>query len=235
MNGRGFAILEVLIATIILVAGLLAVMSFLSSALRVAAEAQTRAVATALAESRLQELQGYLQVAGSAVSSAGNGCDDPLIDVASSAIFSRCWWVDDSRALLPSFDPQSSCTEGDGMDERACWISATVDVSWVDRQGDLQNVTLLSILNVLAPQRGALELMALMTREQQPMLLPEWLFATEVVEELSPDEAADTDHGGAVGAMPELPGDGLFPPAMCPSWLDLDDQLPPVVEFPYEC
>lgn len=222
-GSRGFAILEALIATVLVVAGLLAVISFLNSATRVAADARTRTVATAFAEAGLQTLQGYLEVTDGALDSAANGCDE-MANEAVHAVFNRCWWVDDSRAVLPITDPASSCTDGGYGDEPICWVSVRVEVSWLDRQAELQQVTLTSMLNASPPERGGLDLMRLVTHVEQPGSLPQWLVAAAAVEAEGGEGATDLVDESPGDGEPSVPVGGEPPPVTCLPWWGLEGE-----------
>lgn len=229
----GFTILEALIATVVLVTGLLTVMSFLNSALQVAAEAQTRTVATVLAESKLHTLHSYLQVMDTGLSSTLAECDEPA--TAGVATFSRCWWVDDSRAVLPIEEPESSCTEGSYGTEAACWVSVRVEVVWTDRQAHPQHVMLTSMINVLTPERGALDLMTWVTHAQLPGPSLQWVAAGEFVEEGGTEGLGEPDDDTVADGVPDLPVDNSPQPITCPPWWELEGELPPNLEVEDEC
>lgn len=218
----GFAVLEALIAFVILAVGLLTLLNFFAASLQTTADAKTRAVATALAETRLQEIQGYLDVADERVSSAGNGCDEPAALWSLYGDFIRCWWIDDARVVLDPEDPNYSCVDGSEGGSSACWIAVTVDVSWTDRQAQSQQIEVMSIINVRAPEGGARDFMTLATLQHGEV--PQWSNAPvgsgsgeqpeALIEDWSnpyphPDEADDSyikSPGGAPpGGAPCLP------------------------------
>lgn len=213
----GFAILEALIATVLLVAGLFAVLSFLNSATRVAADARIRTVATTLAEAGLQALQGYPEITDSVPGSGGNDCEDIASETV-NAVFTRCWWVDDSRAVLPVTDPASSCTDGGYGAEPVCWVSVRVEVSWLDGAAGQQQVSLTSMLNAVPPERSGLDLMRLVTAVEQPGSSPQWLLASAVVEEDPDDDSPDLAEAGAGDDLPAAPDDDGSPTAACLPW-----------------
>lgn len=235
----GFTILEALIATVVLVTGLLTVLGFLSTALQLASEAQTRTVATVLAESKLHTLHSYLPVMDTAPGSSSVAeCDEPTS--AAAVAFSRCWWVDDSRASLPPEDPESSCVEDSYGTGAACWVSVRVEVAWTDRQANPQQVVLTSMTNILAPERNALDLMAWVTYAQQPAVSPQWLLAAEVVAESGSEHLTDPDEDmGGDGTPGATPGDNPSQPNTCSPWWELegglDGELPPSPEVENGC
>lgn len=230
-NSAGFAVLEALIAFVVLAAGLLALLSFFGTSQQAFADAKMRAAATSLAEARLQEIQGYLATSDPRVSSTGNGCDEPAPTLSLYGEFTRCWWVDDAKMALAPSDPDYSCALGSAADDFACWIAVVVDVSWVDRQANPQRVEVVSTINVRAPARGARDFLSLAMAFQNAGEPPQWLAGTEegasaggypepvVVEGWPHEGQMPGDH------FPDTPGGNLcWPPQMTP-----DDATPGVI------
>ena len=127
----GFALVETLIAFIVMAVGLLALLSFHSESQRNISESKSQAEAVAIAEAKLQELESYLSTSADNRLDAGTSIDTYSGEVTS---FNRSWQVE-------------NLATGDGK-------RATVTVTWTDRNGSPQSVILSSEIFFGEPTQG---------------------------------------------------------------------------------
>jgi len=120
-RNMGFALIETLISFVVLAVGLLALLSFHGESQRNISEAKTQAEAVAIAEEKLQELESFLSAADTRLNDGTT--TDQVTGVLAN--FSRSWAV--------STDATNDSQK-----------TATVTVTWDDREGTQQSVVLSS-------------------------------------------------------------------------------------------
>ena len=127
---RGIGLIEAMISFSILAIGLLALLSFYASTQTSTAEAKAQAEAVAFAEDKLQELESFLTGSDARLD------DGTLTDTVTGAAttFTRSWTV------ASGADPSLK--------------TATVTVTWADRDGNNQNVVLSSEIFYREPTEG---------------------------------------------------------------------------------
>jgi prepilin-type N-terminal cleavage/methylation domain-containing protein len=121
-NKTGFTLIEVLIATLVIVFGMLAMGTFLGSQVNKNSKNERKTYATVLAQGKIEELRNQALVTG--VSSADDGNDTTT---TTAGPFTRTWTIDDTTHPL--------------LDE------ITVEVVWAKAEGtgagaDVSKVTL---------------------------------------------------------------------------------------------
>ncbi len=89
-NQAGFTLIEVLIATVVIVFGLLAMGTFLGGQVNKNSKNERQTYATVLAQGKIEELRNTALVTG--VSSADNGTDTTT---TIAGPFTRTWTIDD--------------------------------------------------------------------------------------------------------------------------------------------
>lgn len=161
--GRGFSLIEVMIAVVILSFGLLALAAFQGTLMRAGAEAKARATATALAQQIIEEGRSFAHVSKPTVTYAGATYVDSLVGFAGKTISSGGvnYTVDRTvtrysptgAPIVAAFDPATPEFK-----------LVTVDVSWTGSDGDTKTVTLDDTVAAIAPAdsmnvvRGPLDL-----------------------------------------------------------------------------
>jgi len=134
---QGFTILEALIAFVVFSLGSLAIITFLARSLELNADGETRTEALHLANEKIEEYRAFVTKAE--VQAYTSGADGSTI-TGNSAIFTRSWTVSNavgnSNAIL-----------------------LTVTVSWTDRDGVTQTVSLASSIAKVEPKRAGKYLM----------------------------------------------------------------------------
>jgi|GEM_PF-1625788 len=146
-RAAGFSLIEVLISFVVLAVGLLALLSFHGTSQKNIADAKIQAEAVALAEGKLQELESFL-----------TDTDDRLsIDTTTESVtggladYTLTWTVDDHA------DPDLTSIR-----------VAQVDVSWTDRDGIAQQVSLVSDIHFINPVAGIEEFLKLAVAVKEP-------------------------------------------------------------------
>jgi type IV pilus modification protein PilV len=139
-SGRGFSLIEALIALLVVSFGMLAIASFQLTLNRNGDLAKQRSEATRLAQQKMEQLRAYARVdTHTGTPHIFNYTDDVVSSAAAEVIsantnaqFSRTWVV----------TPNATDTEK--------WINVMVD--WTDRVGAPQRVQLFSVISKYDPQ-----------------------------------------------------------------------------------
>lgn len=133
---RGFTLIEALIALVVLSVGMLALTGLHVGLARHADLARQRTEATQLAQSKLEELRGFEQIAAAPgrLSYAALAGGEDLPAIASNTRFERRWQVSG---------------DGDATERRL-----EVRVEWTDRSGDAAGVQLLTLVARSDPADG---------------------------------------------------------------------------------
>ncbi len=146
VSGKGFTLIEVMIAMVILLVGMLGVMGMQYYAISGNTSSREMRVATSLSQEMIEQLTGtpFLLLA--------NGNDVPVLGgaIAGGVAFTRAWWV------VPNCASIAAGAAGCGAGAPACLVipGATVVQStairartcWTDRQGTAHAVTLDSLM-----------------------------------------------------------------------------------------
>jgi Tfp pilus assembly protein PilV len=119
-HARGFALIEALIALLILSGGLIALSHLQIRMLKASGETQAQTTAVHLAEHKLEELRGL------AFEELRSGSDQPLAQPGHSAHFSRRWTI------------------GQGGTETLRTVAVTT--TWEDAEGVARSVTLSTLI-----------------------------------------------------------------------------------------
>jgi Tfp pilus assembly protein PilV len=136
-RGRGFALIDALIALVITSVGLLALAAAQTKLAQNVDESRQRGEATRLAEQRLEQLRSFTRIASSPGMLAWNDLSNGSDTVSGNVVFNRNWAFGGTIA-----DPMRRVSVG---------------VDWTDRAGIPQNVTLSSVISRTDPaDSGAL-------------------------------------------------------------------------------
>lgn len=171
---EGFALIEALIALVVVAVGLLALAQFHGAALLSSADAKARTQATNLAQAKLDELKSFYSLvafdeladSSSAETAATTGTDLAVEDMDWVESFSRTWTVtgeyvaayecngvETACSSPPCACPDAACTyTADPPTTENCHqkrIQTTV--SWTDARGVLQTLNLESIIEGYDP------------------------------------------------------------------------------------
>jgi type IV pilus modification protein PilV len=174
-KSRGFSLLEVLVAVVILSVGLLALASLQLSMIRASAGTKTQSLATSLAKERLEAMRSFTNLTGyrNLTSAASPGTTEPtLTDVNGSqggVDFTRRYLVEryvyNKAAATPGF-----VTVGNTLTDAALtalkdathdyvlgkdFKRVLVTVSWTDATGVSQQVQMEDIIDGLDPAEAA--------------------------------------------------------------------------------
>lgn len=145
-RSRGFSLIEALVALVVTAFGMIALAGF-QSTLAVASEnAKHRAEALRLAQLKMEDLRSFEQIdTGTGkvsytadVVSGGPETIDSASGYTTSNAYTRQWWVTRSDGV----------TAATGTDPRK-WIH--VKVTWTDRQGRVQDVSVRSVISRAQP------------------------------------------------------------------------------------
>ena len=129
----GFTLIEALIAMLVLAFGLLAVAGLQTTLAHNSDVAKQRTEATRLAQAKIEDLRGYQQLpAASGIPAyADIATDNDAPATTTNTSYARSWTVTDDTALTQKL--------------------LRVNVDWVDRQGQSQNVLLSSVISKSDP------------------------------------------------------------------------------------
>ncbi len=147
----GFTLIEVMMALVIAVVGILAMVQLSSTFLQTTSESDQRAVATTLAERTLENLRGFDTLSGGASSFTDIATASAAVTVSSgiaSYNFVVDWDVTDFAASGAGF---SSAATGSPTET---YKDITVTVSWTEPQAG--SISLSTIIGGIDPQASAL-------------------------------------------------------------------------------
>lgn len=171
---KGFSLLEVLIAVVIMSVGLLALATLQIGIVRSSAEAKTQTIALNLALEKLEDLTSYRavnKVANTCANDTSNDsyqCIDTGYDTvadslgvftasASGGSFTRTWTVSRFIGLTGSFTADGNNTaDASTSTPRNEFKAILVDVSWTDAAGNTQHINVKDAVGTVNPGDAAL-------------------------------------------------------------------------------
>jgi prepilin-type N-terminal cleavage/methylation domain-containing protein len=155
-NNRGFTLIEVMVAVIILAVGLLGLAKFQGELVRSAAATKDRTAALALAEKKIEDLRAFSQ---KALPVDGSGSDilwSTANNQTNSVIMAYDYIADNQGGRLDPGD-QVEYVTGSGEQLTLSWAmqavpiigaqEVVVTVSWTDQKNQLQTVQLTEIIS----------------------------------------------------------------------------------------
>lgn len=163
---RGFSLIEVLIAVVVLSVGLLALGALQAALVRNSSETKARSGALALAEEQLEDVRDFLQrgdyeALGDVVDEDPNN-DDAALGTASGGVdYSRNVtvrrWALNRDLDPPAFEEVETITGSLGAPYIAGreFKRVEVEVTWTDAQGGERSVTVSDIVSAASPQEAA--------------------------------------------------------------------------------
>jgi len=127
-NKAGFTLIEILIATLVIVFGMLAMGTFLGSQVNKNSKNERQTYATVLAQAKIEELRNKALVTG--VSSADNNNDTTT---TTAGPFTRTWTIDDTtHPLLDQITVQVVWTKAEGTGAGADVSQITLTTQVID-------------------------------------------------------------------------------------------------------
>lgn len=181
---RGFSLIEVLIAVVVLSFGLLALAALQSRLIQASADAKAQSVAISLAKDKLEDLRGFLALAGACGTAPANyqcinssTAAETLADSSGSlggVNFSRSWTVaryavatsGTNFTLLPATNNTGALPSGYVANNE--FKVVRVNVGWVDAKGQSNTVTMEDAIAGLDPQDTSRALRTRVTRPRGP-------------------------------------------------------------------
>ena len=155
-SAKGFAIIEALVAFIVLGVGLLALLNFNNAAIQSTGDTKVRQQAIDLAQDKVQELRSFLDndeaAGGDWNSRMANGNDTKGSSDGLAADFTRTWTVDTAT------DPLIA--------------AITVQISWTDRNNQQQTYTIDSDVYDVDPKMAASVLHTAIVGLYDPAIAP---------------------------------------------------------------
>ena len=145
---KGFSLVEVMVALVVLLIGMLGVMSMQYYAIRGNASSRELRIATDFSRDLMEEMKS------TAYASLGNGTDNPLADVAGTEpsisgglAFTRRWWVVPNCVNLSgngntcAENPAPACAESPGLTTMPV-TAIRARTCWTDKHGVMHSVSL---------------------------------------------------------------------------------------------
>jgi type IV pilus modification protein PilV len=171
-NSKGFSLIEVLIALVVVGVGILGISQLQAIFLKNSSDANQRSVAVAIAQKKIDDLRSYAQltsdtawagetIAASLISythiadnagGAALGSSDLLANTAiqvGNYSYNMVWDVTDYYHTADFAVPSTSAPSP--APARSDLKEVILTVSWVDEQGDTQQVTLSTVIDAYAP------------------------------------------------------------------------------------
>lgn len=133
---RGFSIIEALVALAVVAFGLTGVAGLQALMNRNADVAKQRSEAVRLAQQQIESMRSYTTIAAAASQPSWNGLANGADNTTTNATFTRTWAIAGSAS-----DPMRR---------------VSVNVSWTDRAGDAQQLTLNSVISKTDPADSGL-------------------------------------------------------------------------------
>lgn len=157
---RGFSMIEVLIAVVVLGFGLMALAALQTSIIRSSAETKAQTVALQLAKDKVEDLRAFQTLAGYQALTSGN---DTATE--SAVTYARSWTVtrfgyQPSKGTFGPIDKltdETPAADADGVAYTANneYKRVAVTVSWTDANGDPQNIGIEDAIGAVSPGDGA--------------------------------------------------------------------------------
>lgn len=177
---RGFSLIEVLVAVVVLAVGLLALAALQTSVTRSSAEAKARSVGARLAQERIEELLAFGSRTGAGIDPAiawfenmASGADvvaessDP--EVPGGLVFDRQWTIDFCSMAAAAADGSTAVACGVPADE-AAFARVRVNVTWTGPNGLNQTVALEDSISSMSPTDVAAALTDISGSRESPQV-----------------------------------------------------------------
>lgn len=163
-HSRGFTLIEVMIAVVILAVGLLGLAKFQSELTRSAAATKDRAAALALAEKKIEDLRAFTQIEIPVDSSGNDIAWSATTNQTDSVVMAYDYIADNQGGRLDS-GAQADYVTGSGEQLTLNWTlepapiagaqEVLVTVAWTDQEDQQQSVQLTEIISEVNPGVGS--------------------------------------------------------------------------------
>lgn len=152
---RGFSLIEVLLAVVVLAFGLLALASLQTSLIRASSESKSQSTALQLAKDKLEDLRSYQSLAGYQALTSGNDTVNDNGGSLGGVNFARTWTVerfafDKADGVFEKVATLTGPTPA-GYEADNEYKKITVSVSWADATGATQTIGMEDAISALNP------------------------------------------------------------------------------------
>lgn len=161
---RGFSLIEVLIALVVLAAGFVAIAKFQATVFGYSADAKERAIAARLAEESIADLRHYqvLPVTAGSIAyrgignnTGGTGTRPSGTVTVSNVAYTRNWTVADyyypNTGLTPAFGVAATTAVPATPPAHPPFKLVTVTIGWTDQRGIARNIAVSTLISAHNP------------------------------------------------------------------------------------
>lgn len=149
---RGFSLVEVMIAVLVLAVGLLALVALQTTLVREGADAKARSRIATLLVSRMDQARasGYFGLASVGATTCSGGVPVDICDAQSEAAVSSLTVTQDCTKTRPGVAGAPACTDPSAGANDAQYKTVTLSASWTDAAGTSRRLAISSIISPLS-------------------------------------------------------------------------------------